>query len=128
MGAKKCAPPPGALINFQNDAPVLDRFGNYTGGVRSPYLDVPTAQWFAGSPGSGLNFLLGYVHPFDGQHLKPLYDSHERYVDDVVDATRRLVLQRYLTRDDGEEISRQAKNSDVPTLADIPSDLPDDLR
>jgi hypothetical protein len=125
---KNVPPPPGALINFQNGAPVLDQFGNYTGGVRSPYLDVPTAQWFASSPGPGLNFLLGYVHPFDGQHLKPLYDSHERYVDDVVNTTRRLVLQRYLTRDDGEEIIRQAKNSDVPTLADIPSDVPDDLR
>jgi hypothetical protein len=50
-------PPPGALINFQNGAPVLDKFGNNTGGARSPYLDVPTAQCFAGSPGSGLNFL-----------------------------------------------------------------------
>jgi hypothetical protein len=122
------APPPGALLNIQNGAPVLDQFGNPTGGVRSPYLDVPTAQWFVASPGGGLNFLLGYVHPFDGQHLKQLYSSHERYVDNVVNATRELVLERYITREDGSAIIRHAKNSDVPTLADIPSDLPDDLQ
>jgi hypothetical protein len=91
-------------------------------------LDVPTARWFAGSPGPGLNFLIGYVNPFDGQHLKPLYGSHQRYIDQVVNSTRSLVLQRYITREDGEEIIRHAKNSDVPTLADIPSDIPDDLQ
>jgi alpha/beta hydrolase family protein len=122
------APPAGALLSFQNGAPVLDQFGNPTGGVRSPYLDVPTAQWFVSSPGGGLNFLLGYVHPFDEQQLKPLYDGHERYVDAVTNTTRKLVLQHYLTREDGAEIIGHAKDSDVPTLADIPSDLPDDLR
>jgi Alpha/beta hydrolase domain len=122
------APPPGALLNFQNGAPVLDQFGNPTGGVRSSYLDVPTAQWFVGSPGTGLNFLLGYVHPFDEQHLKPLYSSHERYVDEVTDEVHKLVIHRYITREDGAEIIRHAKDSDVPTLADIPSDLPDELQ
>jgi hypothetical protein len=121
-------PPPGALINFQNGAPVLDAFGNPTGGVRSSWLDVPTAQWFSTSPGPGLDFLLGYVHPFDGQHLKPLYYSHQRYVEDVTNSINNLMLQRYILREDGDEIIRHAKNSDVPTLADIPSDIPDDLK
>jgi len=52
----------------------------------------------------------------------------EQYVGKVIDDTRKLVLQRYITREDGEEIISHARNSDVPTLADIPSDLPDDLR
>jgi hypothetical protein len=125
---KNVPPPPGALINFQNGTPVLDQFGNPTSGVRSPYLDVPTAQWFASSSGPGLSFLLGYFRPFDAQHLKPLYNSHEQYLDAVISDTRKLVNQRYITREDGEEIIRHAKDSDVPTLADIPSDLPDDLR
>ena len=120
-------PPPGLLLNFQNGAPVLDRFGNPTGGVRSPYLNVPTAQWFAGSPGPGLNFLIGYVHPFDQQHLVPLYSSHDRYVGEVISSTRQLVEQRYITREDGAEIIHHAQSSDVPVLADIPSDLPDNL-
>jgi hypothetical protein len=121
-------PPQGALINFQNGVAVLDQFDNYTGGVRSSYLDVPTAQWFAGSPGSGLNFLLGFVHPFDGPQLKSLYYNHQQYVGKVINTIGRLVLQRYITREDGDAIIRQAENSDVPTLADIPSDIPDDLQ
>jgi hypothetical protein len=89
---------------------------------------MPTAQWFSTSPGPGLDFLLGYVHTFDGEHLKPLYYSHQRYVDDVTNSINNLVLQRYILREDGDEIIRHAKNSDVPTLADIPSDIPDDLK
>src|SRR5258708_19818552 len=72
---KNVPPPPGALINFQNGAPVLDQFGNYTGGVRSPYLNVPTAQWFAGSPASDLTFLLAHSHPLLGHHLNPPYPT-----------------------------------------------------
>jgi Alpha/beta hydrolase domain len=121
-------PPPGALINFQNGTAVLDQFGNYTSGVRSSYLDVPTTQWFAGSPGSGLNFPLGFVHPFDGPQLKVLYYNHQQYVGKVINTIGRLVLQRYITLADGDAIIRHAENSDVPTLADIPSDVPDDLQ
>jgi hypothetical protein len=120
-------PPPGALVTFQNGIPVLDKFGNPEGGLRSSYLQVPTAQWFSSSPGSGLNFLLGYVSPFDQQRLIPLYASHEQYVGAVVDAVKSLVLQRYITSEDGDSIVSHAKTSDVPTLADIPSDLPDNL-
>src|SRR5271166_1644143 len=121
-------PPSGALINFQDGAPVLDTFGNPTGGVRSTWLNVPTAQWFSSSPGPGLNFLLGYVHPFDGPHLRPLYPSHHEYVVDVINSVRGLVNQGYILREDGDEIINQAQHSDVPTLADIPSDIPDDLK
>jgi hypothetical protein len=94
----------------------------------APKVARNTAQWFASSPGPGLNFLLGYFRPFDGQHLKPLYNSHEQYVGAVINDTRKLVNQRYITREDGDEIIRHAKNSDVPALADIPYDIPDDVR
>jgi hypothetical protein len=120
-------PPPGALVTFQNGVPVLDQFGNPEGGLRPPYLLVPTAQWFSSSPGPGLNFLLGYVSPFDHQRLTPLYNNQEKYVGAVVDAIQSLVHQRYITEEDGQEIIQHAKNSDVPILPDIPSDIPDDL-
>ena len=35
------APPRADLITVVKGAPVLDQFGNVTGGLRSPYLDVP---------------------------------------------------------------------------------------
>lgn len=120
-------PPPGALLDFENGAPVLDGFGNPTGGVRSAYLDVPTAQWFVGSSGPGLCFLLGYVHPFDEQQLTSLYPRRSRYVTRVIATTLSLVIERYITLEDGLEIIHHAQKSDVPASADIPSDIPDDL-
>ena len=38
--------PPGRDILVENGQPVLDEFGNVVGGLRSPYLDVPTSTWF----------------------------------------------------------------------------------
>ena len=124
---KDLPPPPGALLDIQNGAPVLDGFGNPTGGVRSSYLDVPTAQWFVASSGPGLCFLLGYVHPFDEVQLTSLYSRHSRYVEKVSGTTLRLVIERYITLEDGLEIIRHARRSGVPESADIPSDIPDDL-
>ena len=115
-GCLNVPPPPGALINFQNNAPVLDQFGNSTGGVRSSYLDVPNARWFYASPGPGLNFLIGYVAPFDTYRLKPLYTSHQDYVSKVIDEIRQLVSEGYIVREDGDEIVQHALSSDVPTL------------
>jgi hypothetical protein len=120
-------PPPGALIDFDAGAPVLDDLGNPTGGVRSPYLDVPTAQWFVGSSGPGLCFLLGFVRPLDAAQLTALYPRHRRYVDQVIISTLGLVIHRYLTLEDGLEIIAHARASGVPAAADIPSDIPDDL-
>ena len=113
-------PPPGALLDFQDGAPVLDGFGNPAGGVRSPYLDVPTARWFVASSGPGLCFLLGFVEPFDEPQLRSLYVRHARYVEEVIRETLRSVLHRYITADDGLDIIRHAQRSDVPDSADIP--------
>jgi hypothetical protein len=120
-------PPPGALLIYQNGVQVVDTFGNATGGVRSPYVDVPTAHWFVGSAGPGLCFLLGYVHPFTETEMTPLYSDHQVYVGRVIADIFRLVVQRYLTLEDGLDIIHHAQESGVPVTADIPSDLPDDL-
>jgi hypothetical protein len=120
-------PPPGALLQFQNGAQVLDQFGNAVGGVRSSYVDVPTAHWFVGSTGPGLCFLLGYEHPFDEAELKALYPDHDVYVARAIADNFRLVVERYTTLEDGIKIIRNAQQSGVPATADIPSDLPDDL-
>lgn len=114
-------PPPGALIDFQNGAPVLDAFGNPTGGVRPSYLDVPTAQWFVGSSGPGLCFLLGFVQPLAPAQLAQLYPRHAAYVDKVVAATLKLMFDRYLTFEDGLQIIQDAVRSGVPAQADIPA-------
>lgn len=40
------APPRAEPILVRDGAPVLDAVGNVQGGLRSPYLDVPTSTWY----------------------------------------------------------------------------------
>ena len=75
------------------------------GGVRTPYVDVPTATYRAGhgtSPGCGGNF--GYSEPFDWARLEALYGSYANYVSRVNDALDRAVDERWLTESDAQKI------------------------
>lgn len=45
------APPHGSPIVVVNGEPLKDDLGNVLGGLRSPYLDVPTSTWEANSTG-----------------------------------------------------------------------------
>ena len=44
---------------------MVDKFGNVEGGLRSPYLDVPTSTWFGSTPGGSFCFIAGHEEPFD---------------------------------------------------------------
>jgi hypothetical protein len=108
------APPHAALINVVNGAPVLDAFGNVTGGLRSPFVDVPTSTWFGSSTGASFCFIAGHEVPFDRATLRALYPTHRAYVRAVVADVRGLVAQRFLTRPDARRLIRDAVQSDVP--------------
>ena len=49
-------PPHADPILVQNGAAVLDQFGNVVGGLRSPFVDVPTSTWFGSSTGASFCF------------------------------------------------------------------------
>jgi hypothetical protein len=102
------APPHGELIDG------IDEFGNVVGGLRSPYLDVPTSTWFGSSTGASFCFIAGHEVPFDSATLHRLYPSHGAYVGAVARDTARLVLGRYLTAYDGADIIREAAHAAVP--------------
>lgn len=106
-------PPPGRDINVVNGAPVLDQFGNVTGGLRSPFVDVPTSTWFGSSTGPGFCFIVGHVVPFDQATLQSLYPTHGAYVRGVIRDVFGLVAQRYLTLADGLKLIHQAQSSDI---------------
>ncbi|HEY7620362.1 MAG TPA: alpha/beta hydrolase domain-containing protein [Solirubrobacteraceae bacterium] len=107
-------PPHGNYIQIANGATALDEFGNALGGLRSPYLDVPTSTWFASSTGASFCFIAGHEVPLDAATLQRLYASHGAYVAAVARDTARLVLGRYITAYDGLEIVREAAQADVP--------------
>ncbi|MEP7273975.1 MAG: alpha/beta hydrolase domain-containing protein, partial [Acidobacteriota bacterium] len=102
---RKGTPPPRVdQIAVVNGQPVLDKFGNVTGGVRSPYVDVPTSTWFGNATGASFCIIAGYERPFDAVRLKELYPTHTDYMKAVTKNVERLVLERVITKEDGKDL------------------------
>ncbi len=110
--------PPGADILVQAGQPVLDAFGNVVGGLRSPYLDVPTSTWTGSSTGDSFCFIAGHEIPFEQARLDALYPTRGSYVGAVARDVRALVAQRYLTPADGRELIREAAHTDIRELGE----------
>jgi Alpha/beta hydrolase domain len=70
-------PPHGERLMLTDGTPpqlARDPNGNATGGVRSPWVDVPTAHLSGlGQTGSPMGFLFGVTEPFDSSRLAQLY-------------------------------------------------------
>jgi hypothetical protein len=93
---------------------VLDKFGNVVGGVRSPYVDVPTRTWFGSSTRESFWFIAGHEVQFDRAQLKKLYLNHKAYVNAVAKNLSSLVSQRFVTRADANKLLEEAKRSEIP--------------
>lgn len=108
-------PPPRAEpIQIVDGQPVLDEHGNVRGGVRSPYVDVPTSTWIGNSTGASFCFLAGHEVPFGKEKLRALYPDHASYVAAVEQSVRRLVAERFVTEEDGRWLIEQAQSAEVP--------------
>ena len=95
-------------IKVENGKPVLDKFGNVTGGLRSPYVDVPASTWFGNSTGESFCRIAGHEVPFDAARLKELYPTHEAYVKAVSEDVKKLVAKGELIKEDGDEMIADA--------------------
>ncbi len=111
---KNIAPPHGSPIVVENGAPVVDRWGNVVGGLRSPYLDVPTSTWYGSSTGPSFCVIAGHEVPFSKSLLKQIYPSHADYVKAVIKDTKALVQQGFITNYDGQRLIREAQRADIP--------------
>jgi len=118
-------PPPRAErieLNTATTPPTIvrDLFGNALGGVRTPFLDVPTATYVPiDAPAhvtllSGFCILDGYNIPFSDTQLDALYRSHHEYVRRVAAEADRLVDERFWLDQDADLAVDQAKHADVP--------------
>jgi hypothetical protein len=110
----RLAPPHASPIVVENGVPVLDEFGNVIGGLRSPYVDVPTSTWFGSSTGASFCFIAGHERPFDRDTLRALYPTHAAYVRAVVRDVRKLLAARFLTFAAARRLIREAALADVP--------------
>jgi hypothetical protein len=99
---------------------VRDRFGNALGGVRTPFLDEPTATYVPFDTAahttlfSGFCVLDGYNIPFSDSTLDSLYRNHGDYVARVALESVRLVLERFWLAPDAETVIKEAAHADVP--------------
>lgn len=104
------------LLQHTQSGPIIetDREGNALGGVRSPFVDVPTAVWGGHRQGGGLCNLLGYEVPFSHARLKSLYSTHAVYARRVAADVQSLLGKGWLTRTDAEHIRMEANAAEVP--------------
>jgi len=114
------APPHAELIQRVNDTTVVDEHGNVVGGVRSPYVDVPTSTWFGTATGASFCFIAGWERPFSAEKLAQLYPSKADYAAKVDASVRSLVAQRFITEEDGRFNMQEARYACTPGPANDP--------
>jgi Alpha/beta hydrolase domain len=108
------SPPRADPIQVVDGQPVLDEHGNVVGGVRSPYVDVPTSTWHGNATGASFCFIAGWEEPFSAEKLRALYPTHGAYVSKVIHNVNELTAQRFITNADGRDIVGEAAHADVP--------------
>ena len=86
---------------------VTDDHGNARGGLRTPYLDVPTARFMTTSPGPGNCPEIGHVEPFDAGRLTMLYGNFDGYVAKVRRSIAQLTARHVLTASDATLLTRE---------------------
>jgi hypothetical protein len=94
-------------------APPLDANGG--GGVRNPYVEVPTATYLTNSTGPGVCREMGREVPYDAAKFQTLYPTTRAYADKVAQSVDRLVRERWLTDSDGKKIKQEAQAAVRPT-------------
>jgi len=103
-------PPPHAEPILVTDGkPVLDRFGNVIGGIRSPFVEAPTSTWFGNSTGPSFCRIAGHEVPFSRVQLKMLYPTPEDYVRAVTASASRLVVEGFLVQEDAAALIAEAE-------------------
>jgi hypothetical protein len=92
--------PDGALITRDPNAPdgvARDAYGNALGGLRTPWVDVPRAQYLARCSCSPI---VGEVREFDDATLRARYDSAAQHDEQWAAAVDAAVEHRWLLADD----------------------------
>jgi hypothetical protein len=100
-------PPAAPRLDLTADlsAFVLDDLGNVSGGIRTPFVDAPTAILSGeGQGGGGFCFLFGTTELFSADQMASLYVDEAGYVEAVRVATEAAVTAGFLLPEDAEAI------------------------
>jgi hypothetical protein len=109
-------PPHGQRLNVTDSAPpqlVVDTQGNATGGVRSPWMDVPTSRLSGlGQTGGGMAALFGVTEPFSAAKLTELYPGGKsEYLDKFTVSLKSAISAGFILPADEAEIKALAAYS-----------------
>jgi hypothetical protein len=102
-------PPPRAeriQVSEQTVDLVRDDHGNALGGVRTPYLDVPTATYTGSNPGAAL---MGMKQPFPPEELRALYGDHATYLERFGRRTDELLAEGWFLPEHAEAMKHEAE-------------------
>lgn len=105
------APASRQLVKSSGGEAVTDLHGNAVGGVRTPFLDLPTctySKWCTLKKNGKQHDFFGHVKPFSPEKLKALYGSLSHYEELVTARTDEIIAEGYLLSEDREEIIRTA--------------------
>jgi hypothetical protein len=101
------APPKVARLQVKDGALVLNEFGIGSGGIRSPYSDVPTASYTTSTGGPGNCRELGQTRPLSWARLEQLYGNHDNYVQRAAAAIDRMLRERWVTESDARRMREE---------------------
>jgi Alpha/beta hydrolase domain len=113
------APPQGQRLTTTEATPpqlAVDENGNATGGVRSPWMDVPTAHLSGlGQTGAGMVVLFGVTEPFSAAKLSALYPGGQaEYVGKFNTSLESAIAAGFILPADETEIKALAAYSFSP--------------
>lgn len=99
-------------LAIENNAYVLDAYGNVLGGVRLPEMEIPTARYIArpDQPQAG------YTIRFSEEELKGLYPDHEDYITKVTEAADEAENAGVILPYHTEEYTSMATAASVPVM------------
>ena len=85
------------------DGVVRDEHGNAVGGLRTPWVDVPTARFL---PKCTCSMVTGAMEAFEKDKMERLYGSEDGFRARFAARVDELVAGRWLLPDDGEQLKR----------------------
>jgi len=107
---KGTVPPKGPRIEMKDRVIVRDEHGNAKGGVRSPYVDVPTVRYIASAPADSSNMmrgLIGLQQPFPADKLVALYKTRDNYLKLFNQGIDKMVADKWILAVDGEKLKAE---------------------
>lgn len=107
-------PMPQLEVDATGNGYVLDAAGNAKGGIRTPHVDVPIATLGGlGQTGNAFCSLFGTTVPFDDAALKARYGTHDAFVTQFTEATKKAVAASVMIQVDADHLIAAAQESNV---------------